>query len=207
MPFPDPAHLTTLTFDCYGTLIDWETGAIASMRPLLRRHGIALPDEQIITESRYRRGALRTALQTLSGCARRCGRGIRTALRLSRGQRTARYWNPRLLLGYPSPIRCTRCELWEAARHQQVEQDRASPLLIHHQQLAGKAADQPSGDRAAHRCDNYQSRSQDPLPARPHDLPCRYITDDELAAVNITRHEFHGEWNYTISPKARALQR
>jgi len=25
--------------------------------------------------------------------------------------------------------------------------------------------------------------------------------------VNITRHEFHGEWNYTISPKARALQR
>jgi hypothetical protein len=50
MPFPDPAHLTTLTFDCYGTLIDWETGAIASMRPLLLRHGIALPDEQIITE-------------------------------------------------------------------------------------------------------------------------------------------------------------
>ncbi len=33
------------------------------------------------------------------------------------------------------------------------------------------------------------------------------VTDDELAAVNITRHEFHGEWNYTISPKARALQR
>jgi hypothetical protein len=25
--------------------------------------------------------------------------------------------------------------------------------------------------------------------------------------VNITRHQFHGEWNYTISPKARALQR
>jgi hypothetical protein len=33
------------------------------------------------------------------------------------------------------------------------------------------------------------------------------VSDDELAAVNITRHEFHGEWNYTISPKARALQR
>jgi hypothetical protein len=30
------------------------------------------------------------------------------------------------------------------------------------------------------------------------------VSDDELAAVNITRHEFHGEWNYTISPKARA---
>ena len=33
------------------------------------------------------------------------------------------------------------------------------------------------------------------------------VSDDELAAVNITRHEFHGEWNYTISPKPRALQR
>ena len=33
------------------------------------------------------------------------------------------------------------------------------------------------------------------------------VSDDELAAVNITRHEFHGEWNYTISPKARALHR
>ncbi|HMB08921.1 MAG TPA: ISAzo13 family transposase [Isosphaeraceae bacterium] len=27
------------------------------------------------------------------------------------------------------------------------------------------------------------------------------VTDDELAAVRITRDNFHGEWNYTISPK------
>jgi hypothetical protein len=26
------------------------------------------------------------------------------------------------------------------------------------------------------------------------------ITDDQLAAVNITRHTFHGDWNYTITP-------
>jgi hypothetical protein len=26
------------------------------------------------------------------------------------------------------------------------------------------------------------------------------ITDQQLAAVNITRHEFHGDWNYTINP-------
>lgn len=26
------------------------------------------------------------------------------------------------------------------------------------------------------------------------------VTDAELAAVNIQRHEFHGEWNYTIQP-------
>src|SRR3954467_14285014 len=27
------------------------------------------------------------------------------------------------------------------------------------------------------------------------------VTDDELGKVSITREEFHGEWNYTISPK------
>lgn len=26
------------------------------------------------------------------------------------------------------------------------------------------------------------------------------VTDEQLAAVNITRHSFHGDWNYTISP-------
>jgi hypothetical protein len=27
------------------------------------------------------------------------------------------------------------------------------------------------------------------------------INDDEMAALNITRSDFHGEWNYTISPR------
>jgi hypothetical protein len=27
------------------------------------------------------------------------------------------------------------------------------------------------------------------------------VTDAEIAAVNITKHEFHGDWNYTIRPK------
>jgi hypothetical protein len=25
--------------------------------------------------------------------------------------------------------------------------------------------------------------------------------------VNLTRHDFHGEWNYTVSPKALAPER
>jgi DDE family transposase len=28
------------------------------------------------------------------------------------------------------------------------------------------------------------------------------VSDAEMAAINIKRAEFHGEWNYTISPKA-----
>jgi hypothetical protein len=29
------------------------------------------------------------------------------------------------------------------------------------------------------------------------------VTDDELAAINLKRHDFHGEWNYTLSPIRR----
>ncbi|MBV9912031.1 MAG: haloacid dehalogenase type II [Sinobacteraceae bacterium] len=48
MPRLDPASLTTLTFDCYGTLIDWEAGTIEALRPLLVSHGVALSDNEII---------------------------------------------------------------------------------------------------------------------------------------------------------------
>ncbi len=33
------SECTTLTFDCYGTLIDWETGILTALRPLLSRAG------------------------------------------------------------------------------------------------------------------------------------------------------------------------
>ena len=58
MSFPDLTRLTTLTFDCYGTLIDWETGAIAVLRPFLLRHGIALSYDEIITTFQDIDGAL-----------------------------------------------------------------------------------------------------------------------------------------------------
>jgi hypothetical protein len=28
------------------------------------------------------------------------------------------------------------------------------------------------------------------------------VSDAQLAAVNLSRHDFHGEWNYTISPRS-----
>ena len=36
---------TVLTFDCYGTLIDWETGLWGALEPVLRRHGQSLGRE------------------------------------------------------------------------------------------------------------------------------------------------------------------
>ncbi|MGA8620843.1 MAG: haloacid dehalogenase type II [Candidatus Sulfotelmatobacter sp.] len=37
-----------LTFDCYGTLIDWEGGLLGAMRPILGAHGHNLSDAQIL---------------------------------------------------------------------------------------------------------------------------------------------------------------
>lgn len=37
-----------LTFDCYGTLIDWETGILNAVRPVLKKHGREVTDEAIL---------------------------------------------------------------------------------------------------------------------------------------------------------------
>ncbi len=37
-----------MSFDCYGTLIDWETGIANAMRPWAARHGIDLDDQALI---------------------------------------------------------------------------------------------------------------------------------------------------------------
>jgi 2-haloacid dehalogenase len=37
-----------LTFDCYGTLIDWETGLLAALRRPLAAHGVDAADESLL---------------------------------------------------------------------------------------------------------------------------------------------------------------
>jgi 2-haloacid dehalogenase len=44
----DLARFTNLTFDCYGTLIDWETGILRALRPLLSIHGIRASDDELL---------------------------------------------------------------------------------------------------------------------------------------------------------------
>jgi 2-haloalkanoic acid dehalogenase type II len=38
-----------LSFDCYGTLIDWEAGIAAVLRPWATAHGLQASDEQLLT--------------------------------------------------------------------------------------------------------------------------------------------------------------
>jgi 2-haloacid dehalogenase len=37
-----------LTFDCYGTLIDWETGILNGIKPVLSAHNVQLSDDAIL---------------------------------------------------------------------------------------------------------------------------------------------------------------
>jgi 2-haloalkanoic acid dehalogenase type II len=39
---------STLSFDCYGTLIDWETGLLHALAPVLARHGRRLDDGSVL---------------------------------------------------------------------------------------------------------------------------------------------------------------
>lgn len=45
---PRPQDYRVLTFDCYGTLVDWGSGIIASLRPMLARCEIRASDEVLL---------------------------------------------------------------------------------------------------------------------------------------------------------------
>ncbi|MFC1557423.1 haloacid dehalogenase type II [candidate division KSB1 bacterium] len=44
----DFSSFEVLTFDCYGTLIDWETGIIEALKPVFVRHHIKVSDKEIL---------------------------------------------------------------------------------------------------------------------------------------------------------------
>lgn len=44
----DFSRFEVLTFDCYGTLIDWERGILGCLRPLLASHGKSIDDATIL---------------------------------------------------------------------------------------------------------------------------------------------------------------
>ncbi len=44
----DFSRFHVITFDCYGTLIDWETGILGALRPILMAHGASIDDAEIL---------------------------------------------------------------------------------------------------------------------------------------------------------------
>ena len=45
---PDLDGFEILSFDCYGTLIDWEAGILAALAPVLARHGCEVPADDLL---------------------------------------------------------------------------------------------------------------------------------------------------------------
>ena len=44
----DFSRFTTISFDCYGTLIDWESGILPVLSKVLKNHGQSLPDATLL---------------------------------------------------------------------------------------------------------------------------------------------------------------
>ena len=44
----DADKYEVLSFDCYGTLVDWEGGIVSGLRPVLRAHGVEASDDEIL---------------------------------------------------------------------------------------------------------------------------------------------------------------
>ena len=44
----DFSSFEAMTFDCYGTLIDWETGILSALHRVLGGHGISHPDAELL---------------------------------------------------------------------------------------------------------------------------------------------------------------
>jgi 2-haloacid dehalogenase len=71
----DFSRFEWLSFDCYGTLIDWETGLLTYLRPLFQIKGCAVSDAQILRlysefEPRQQAGQYRTYREVLAGVVR-----------------------------------------------------------------------------------------------------------------------------------------
>jgi 2-haloacid dehalogenase len=41
-------NITTLTFDCYGTLVDWERGVATAVREILGRRNVSVSEDNLI---------------------------------------------------------------------------------------------------------------------------------------------------------------
>ena len=74
----DFSTFTTITFDCYGTLIDWEAGILPALRGVLATHGQSLPDGAILElygefEAQAESGAYQSYRNVLESVIRQFG--------------------------------------------------------------------------------------------------------------------------------------
>jgi len=74
----DFAQFQLLTFDCYGTLIDWESGIFSALHPILAAHGKTISDSALLRlyselESDAEQGEFHTYREVLEAVVRGFG--------------------------------------------------------------------------------------------------------------------------------------
>lgn len=97
----DFSSIRLITFDCYGTLIDWETGILKSLRTLLRTPP-DMEDDKLLNlyaevEAQIESGPYMVYRAVLGRTAEEIGRRLGTPLRPGDAQRfaeTLRVWKP-----------------------------------------------------------------------------------------------------------------
>jgi len=77
----DFSRFRWLTFDCYGTLIDWESGIFSALRPLLASHGKSLDDARLLEmygelEAQAEEGPFRSYREVLRSVIRSFGQKL-----------------------------------------------------------------------------------------------------------------------------------
>src|SRR6266849_7814055 len=77
----DFSQFEYLTFDCYGTLIDWEPGILAALRPILATHSITISDNDMLglygeLEAEAESGEYKTYRRILETVVRRFGQQL-----------------------------------------------------------------------------------------------------------------------------------
>jgi 2-haloacid dehalogenase len=83
-PMLDFSRFEILTFDCYGTLIDWEAGILPALRRILTAHGKQIDDAGILKlygdyEQRSEQGPFRPYREVLESVVRQFGEEFRFA--------------------------------------------------------------------------------------------------------------------------------
>jgi 2-haloacid dehalogenase len=78
----DFTNFEWISFDCYGTLIDWESGILGYLRPLFERNGRNLSDAEILNlysefEPREQSGKYRSYREVLASVVRDFARELR----------------------------------------------------------------------------------------------------------------------------------
>ncbi|HWP62154.1 MAG TPA: haloacid dehalogenase type II [Candidatus Binatia bacterium] len=84
-PSFDLGPFEALTFDCYGTLIDWEAGIVAAAGEILAAHGLVLAEEALLeryaaAEAALEAGSYRRYREVLAASLDAIGRDIGLAL-------------------------------------------------------------------------------------------------------------------------------